>query len=197
MATLHLPHTFPRAQLQTLPRIFRRPQMLLISLIAVLVFLIAYVALLNHEDRTMEAYYADLRASDSELYLSKIMQARGFRTFLAEYEDIHDYTQPIAEVPSFLVGRWALFDKAKRVSDDFVPDACVNGVEIEDGQFKVFGDKSAPFSARYTMMGNTVTAHLNGAATARIDVIGYGSHLHHIEVTLPGGNAVRYGYMCR
>lgn len=180
-----------------LPRALRRTRLVMTVAIVSLVLLAAYVMFLNHEERVMGEYYRNLRKTNVELYLSKIMQARGFRKFLEEYVATHDYTRPIEAAPSFLVGRWALFDKAKRVSDDFVPDACISGLEIEDGQMKLFGDKDARYAAYYTMVGNTVTAHLNGAETASIDVIGYGSHLHHIEVKLPGAETPKYGYMCR
>jgi hypothetical protein len=145
----------------------------------------------------MENYYRKLRQTDSELYLSKIMQARGFRTFLKEYLTIHDYTHPVADVPAFLVGRWALFDSEKRVSDDFIPDACLSGVEIEDGRLKFFGDNEVTYPARYTIDGATVTAHLAGVQDASIAVVGYGSHLHHIRVKTAGADQPRYGYMCR
>ena len=180
-----------------LPRTFRRTRLATTVAVVTAALLAGYILFLNHEEKQMSQYYAELRKSDLDRYLAKIMQARGFRTFLDEYAATHDYSDPIEEVPRFLIGRWALFAKAKRVSDDFVPDACVNGLEIEDGQLKLFGEGGMSYAAAFTMKGKQVTAHLVGAEPATIDVIGYGSHLHHIEVMLPGHKDVQYGYMCR
>lgn len=186
MSTLHLPHPTRRSRLTA------------IAAAVLAVLLAGYIMLLNHEERVMDKYYQDLRTQNLDLYLAKIMQARGFRRFLDEYVATHDYSNPIEEVPPFLIGRWALFDKAKRVSDAFVPDACVQGLEIEDGQLKLFGDGGMTYAAAFTMEGKQVTAHLAGTdKPATIDVIGYGSHLHHIEVNLPDGKGLQYGYQCR
>ena len=179
-----------------LPFGLRGKQLVPITIGAGAALIAGYIMLLNHEERVMEKYYEKLRATNSELYLSKIMQARGFRTYLKEYLTIHDYSHPVAEVPTFLVGRWALFDKEQRVSDYFVPDSCHKALEIEDGEFKILGDHASDYPARYTMKGTTVTAHLKGAKAASIDVVGYGSHLHHITVQIPGRDHPRYGYMC-
>jgi len=186
-----------------LPFALRRKRLIAMVIAVSVLFVGGYVMLLNHEERVMESYYQELRKSNPELYLSKIMQARGFKTFLKEYLVLHDYAHPTTIPPSFLVGRWALFDEAKRVSDSFVPDTCVSGLEVEDGHIKLFGVPGADanietdFGATYTMAGDRVTAHLGGDRTATIDVIGYGSRLHHIELHLPGNKPVRYGYMCR
>lgn len=168
-----------------------------ITVMVSIVLLAGYIALLNHEERAMEEYYRNLRETNAELYLAKIVQARGFRVFLTEFLSINDYSQPVVEVPPFLVGRWALFDKERRVSDDFIPEACLSGLEIQDGKLRFFGDDSAVYAARYTMAGAIVTAHLDNAEESMIEVVGYGSHLHHIIVKGPGGDRPRYGYMCR
>ena len=179
-----------------LPFGIRGKQVLPITVVSVIVLLAAYVMLLNHEESLIEKQYRELRTTNSELYLSKIMQARGFRTFLKEYLKIHDYSRPVAEVPDFLVGRWAMFEKEQRVSDYFVPDSCHKALEIEDGELKILGDHNAAYPALYSMDGTIVTAHLTGAKDARIQVIGYGSHLHHIKIYLPGLDQPRYGYIC-
>ena len=180
----------------SLPPAFTKKRLLLVISIVTAVLVVGYVMLLNHEERVMEQYYKHLRETDAELYLSKIMQARGFPVFLKEYLTVHDYSKPISEAPAFLVGRWALFDVEKRVSDDFVPDACAKGVEVEDGMLKVFDDKVTSYPALYSMKGTMVTAHLQGTANANIEVIGYGSHLHHIKAFLPGSTKPQYGYLC-
>ena len=179
-----------------LPRGARRNRLTIVVIVTA-VLLAGYILLLNHEERLMAQYYKDLRQSHPQVYLAKIMQARGFRMFLQEYESMHDLTKPSAKVPTFLIGRWALFDKAKRVSDEFVPKTCLSGLEIEDGHLSLFGEGAMQHDATYTMAGNKVTAHLSGGGAATIGVIGYGSHLHHIEVMLPGHKDVQYGYMCR
>jgi hypothetical protein len=173
-----------------------RKRLLLITIIAVLAFSVGYIMLLNHEEHVMENYYQKLRNTNVTLYLSKIMQTRGFRSFLKEYLAVRDYSHPVAEAPVFLVGRWALFDEAKRVSDDFIPSNCFSGVMIEDGRLKFFGNDVDSHAARYTMNGSTATAHLQGARDVNIDVVGYGNYLHHIVVRTPGSDHPRYGYMC-
>lgn len=180
-----------------LKRPLPRKRQLVITLGVTAVLMAGYIALLNHEEHVMEEYYHDLRRSDPDLYLSKIMQAHGFRRFIDEYQKIHDYTQPKKDVPPFLLGRWALFENSKHVSDSYIPDACLNGVEIEDGRIKFFGEKSDDITVRYTLTGNTVTAHPTNGAELEIGVIGYGSHIHHIELKTPGSKKPEYGYMCR
>lgn len=179
------------------PPVLLRKRLLPITILVSVALLAGYVALLNHEERAMEAYYSNLRQADTDLYLSKTMQARGFRVFLKEYLAIYNYTQPKAEVPPFLVGRWALFDEEKRVSDNFIPDLCLSGVELGDGRMKFFGADTVSYPARFSMAGTTVTAHLADAGRATIDVVGYGSHLNHIVVKGPDSSQPRYGYMCR
>jgi hypothetical protein len=162
-----------------------------------LVLLAGYVLLLNHEERAMEAYYADLKENNVELYLDKILQAQGFRTYLEEYLEVHDYTKPTTEAPPFLVGRWEMFDESMRVDDEFVPDSCSNALEIEDGQLKTLGTSPNQEAVHYTMAGDQVTVHREDAPKMTIAVIGYGSHLHHLEITDPVLGSTRYGYMCR
>ncbi|MDF1748775.1 MAG: hypothetical protein P1V34_07875 [Alphaproteobacteria bacterium] len=174
-----------------------RKQFLALGITATVVLMAGYIMLLNHEERAMSDYYEKLRQTSPDVYLSKIMQARGFRSYIDEYLDIHDYSQPQKTVPPFLLGRWALFDKYKNVSDDFLPDSCLNGVEIEDGRVKFFGKTTGDYPAKYTMQGNTVTLQLDGAPATDVDVVGYGSHLHHIEMHAPESGQVLYGYMCR
>jgi hypothetical protein len=174
-----------------------KKQFLALGISATVVLMVGYIMLLNHEERVMSQYYEKLRQTAPDVYLSKIMQARGFRSFIDEYLVIHDYSQPKKTVPPFLLGRWALFEKFKHVSDDFLPDSCLDGVEIEDGRVKFFGKTKGDYPATYTMDGNTVTAQLDGAQDINVNVIGYGSHLHHIEMALPGSDGVQYGYMCR
>lgn len=180
-----------------LPPLLLRKRLLPFTIVISVALLVGYIMLLNHEEYAMETYYSDLRQKDSELYLTKIMQARGFRVFLREYLAIHDYSTPVEEVPPFLVGRWALFDKEKRVSDNFIPDACLSGLELEDGHLKFFGSDTATYPALYTMADTTVTAHLAGNDKVTIKVVGYGSHLHHIIVNTPDKDQPSYGYMCR
>lgn len=182
--------TFP------LPRGSRRNRRYALGALAALVFLAGYVVVLTNEERTMARFYEDLRATDADLYLSKIRQARGFRAFVKEFAAIHDYSRPMQDAPAFVIGLWALFDQEKRVGDGFIPEACLSGIVIEDGQVKMFGGKTVRYPARYTMQGNTITAHLQGAPDAAIAAVGYGSHLHHIEVKLPGDERTLYGYRC-
>lgn len=180
----------------SLPRGSRRNRKYALVALAVVVFLAGYFVLLTNEERVMERSYADLRASNADLYLSKIRQARGFRAFVKEFVSVHDYGRPNEDAPSFLIGMWALFAHEKRVGDGFIPEACLSGVVIEDSQLKFFGGTPARYPARYSMQGNKITAHLQGAEDATIAAVGYGSHLHHIEVTGPESGRTLYGYRC-
>ena len=180
-----------------LPSVLRDNQRRALIAVAAIVVVVGYIMLLSHEENVMRKYYDDLRSTNANLYLSKILKARGFDKYLEEYLEIHDYEKPIEEAPLFLVGRWALFDEKKRVGDDFVPDTCVPSVEIEDGNLKFIDNDKNRYAARYTMKGSVVTAHLEGRHDVTVEVVGYGSHLHHIELQDKGTGETRYGYMCR
>jgi hypothetical protein len=180
-----------------LPNVLRDNQRRSIVAIVAVVVVIGYIMLLSHEENVMREYYDGLRSTNANLYLSKILKARGFDKYLDEYLALHDYGKPTEEAPLFLVGRWALFDDKKRVGDDFVPDTCVPAVEIEDGNLKFIDNEKNRYTAHYTMNGPTVTAHIDGRDDVTVQVVGYGSHLHHIEVHDKSTGATRYGYMCR
>ncbi|MCF8481915.1 MAG: hypothetical protein K9H25_15930 [Rhodospirillum sp.] len=180
-----------------LPLALRSSRRRVIVVLTTLVFLVGYILLVNHEEHAMEAYYADLKENNVELYLDKILQAQGFRTYLEEYLEAHDYTRPTSVAPPFLVGRWEMFDESMRVDDEFVPDSCSNALQIEDGRIKTLGVSPSQEAVHYTMVEDRVTAHREGLSPLTITVIGYGSHLHHIEVTDPALGSTHYGYMCR
>jgi len=174
----------------------------MVTILGLAAFVVVYIVILNHEERVMEDYYKDLRETDPALYLSEIRQARGFDYFLTEYLRMNDYETPKAEVPPFLMGRWALFGEEKRVGDDFMPESCLNSLEIEDARLKLLEDgEERLFPVRYTMDGNRASAHLEQGQAAHIAVVAYGSHVHHVEVDgLPvaGQNpsTTWYGYLC-
>ena len=180
-----------------LPFITRRNRLILITIPFITVLLIAYVALLNQEERATAEHYAELRNSDVQQYLVRVKQLQGFKAYLREYLEVYDYTKPNEVAPGFVVGRWALYDEEKRVSESFLPEVCNPSIQVEDGHIKVSEKPDLSGPTNYTISGQTLKAHLAGGATIAVDMISFGVHLHHIEVKLPGSDKVRYGYMCR
>lgn len=164
--------------------------------IAILAFA-AYTVFLTYADRAAKTHYAELRGTEPDLYLSEIRKALGYSRFLEEYRTLKGYDRNQAIVPPFLLGRWALFDAPKRVSDLYYPGTCLNSIEIEDGRIRVLGDKSSEHAATYRMDGDTVTATLADAEPMAIRLVAYGAHLHHIELQPPGYGQTAYGYLCK
>ena len=185
-----------------LPRLFRNPRSSGLFILLGVALLVGYVFLLEHEERTMDAYYSDLRDSNPARYLTEIRQAHGFQVYLDEYLALNDYKTPTTDVPPFLIGRWSLFEEEKRVGDDFIPSSCLLSLEIEDERLKLLSEDKTVFPVAYTMDGDIATAHRPDGAPVLIQVVAYGSHVHHIEVqNLPGvpasADGPLYGYLCR
>jgi len=162
--------------------------------LAALAFFCVYFILLMHEERRVERAYAELRKSDPDIYLEKIRQVRGFKNFLQEFRALKGFDQARSEAPPFLIGRWALFDEQKRVGDAYVPPSCIQNITIQDGQIAVGGTR---YAVKYVMQGVATVAQRTDGLTVVIEPVGYGAHLHHIEVTMPGVTGVRYGYLCK
>lgn len=176
------------------PRMFRA---YLIFAVLTLIFLAAYLQFLSYQDRKMAAYYAQLRQEHPDMYLEKMAELRGFDAYVAEFQKMRDYSQPRAEVPPFLVGRWRLFEEPRNVSERYFPEACLSGIELEDGRVKMFGLFNGDYGARYRIDGMKVDIALGADGHIPVRLISYGSHLHHLELTLPGQAARYYGYLCK
>lgn len=157
----------------------------------------AYVLALTQIERTTELTYAELRKTDPDLYLAKIRQAQGFRTYLREFTALKGYRTPQTEAPPFLIGRWALHDKPLRVDDAYVPPLCLNDIVIQDGNIRTGHPKRASYAVRYQIQGANVMAVREKEAPIVIMPVGYQAHVNHIEVRLPDSDETRYGYLCK
>jgi hypothetical protein len=163
----------------------------------ILVVFAAYLVFLTYAERQAEAHHAALRATAPDRYLEETRQALGYDHFLQEFRELKGYDAWHETVPSFLLGRWALFDEAKRVSDLYFPASCLDAVAIEDGRIKLLGENAASHAAEYRLDGNTVTARLADGRELPIRLVAYGVRLHHIELTPPGYEKAVYGYLCK
>lgn len=165
--------------------------------IGLLVAFTAYVLALTQIQHTTELTYAELRQSDPDLYLAKIRQAQGFRSYLRQFSELKNYQTPQTEAPPFLIGRWALHDQPLRVDDAYVPPLCLDDIVIQDGNIRLGRPKRASYAVRYQIQGNNVLAVREKSAPIVIVPVGYGTHVNHIEVRLPGTDYPRYGYVCK
>ncbi len=157
----------------------------------------AYVLALTQMQRTTERTYAELRNTDPDLYLAKIRQAEGFRTYLRQFTELKGYQTPQTEAPAFLIGRWVLYDEPMRVDDAYVPPICLDDIVIQDGNIRTGRPKRASYSVRYQIQGTDVMAVRENASPIVIVPVGYGTHVNHIQVKLPGTQKTRYGYECK
>jgi hypothetical protein len=155
-----------------------------------------YVIALTQMQHTTERTYAALRVSDPDLYLAKIRQAEGFRTYLRQFAALKGQALQ-AEAPPFLIGRWALHDQPLRVDDAYVPPMCLDDVMIQDGSIRTGRPQRASYPVRYRVGEAKVTAVRDNAAPIVIVPVGYGVHVNHIEIKLPGSDKTRYGYVCK
>jgi len=155
-----------------------------------------YVFALTQIQHSTEKTYAELRASDPDLYLSKIRQAEGFRVYLRQFTELKGYGMPKREAPPFVIGRWVLYGEPKRVDDAYVPPNCLDDVVIQDGLVRFGRPKPAEYNVHYVIEGAQVLAQRDKGAPITIEPVGYGVHVNHIEITLPGAKP-RYGYLCK
>ncbi|HZD27060.1 MAG TPA: hypothetical protein VE631_12405 [Alphaproteobacteria bacterium] len=192
-------HTMsPMKRAQLLRRRPRKLRSYLIFSALTALFFAGYLVFLDYQNRQMAAYYGSLRHEHPNAYLAKLAELKGFHAYLDELERMGSYSELRAEVPPFLVGRWRLFKAPKNVTERYFPDSCLSGVQIEDGRVRMFGLFEGDYQARYRMQGVNVDASLDrGRQQMPIRLVSYGSHLHHIEVTVPGSADVYYGYLCK
>jgi hypothetical protein len=165
--------------------------------LGLLLLFVAYVLALTQLQVSTERTYEELRRSDPDLYLSKIRQTEGFRTYLRQFRELKNYQTPQRLAPPFLIGSWVLYDHALRVDDAYVPPNCLDNVVIEDGHLRTGRPKPADYDVRYRIEGERVLALRDNGPPITIDPVGYGVHVNHIEIVLPGTDKVRYGYMCK
>ncbi len=165
--------------------------------LALLALFAAYVLALTQMQHSAERTYAELRSSDPDLYLAKIRQAEGFRVYLRQFTQLKGYQTPQTIAPPFLIGRWVLYDEPMRVDDAYVPPICLDDVVIQDGMIRTGRPKPAEYAVRYQIQGTQVVATRENASSIVIVPVGYGTHVNHIEIILPGSQKTRYGYECK
>ena len=156
-----------------------------------------YVYLLQVEDKQAVTELEQIRENDPVHYLEDVRERKGFQAYLAEVQSKYGFDKFQTNVPTFLIGRWALFDQPKRVGYQFVAEDCSNFVAIEDGKLKVVGVEPAEYPVKYRIAGSTVEAQLADGKIVPIDLVSFGMDLHHIVLTLPGHTKPQYGYLCK
>ena len=182
----------------SVPRRSRKYRFYVILTLGTLAFYSVYFMFLRHEERVMEVEYAELRSNDPDLYLSHVRQNHGFKKYISEFQTLKGYDTPKDAVPPFVMGRWVLFDKAKRVDEAYVPPSCVDNVEIEDGQLRFSADGGRIYKVRYVVNNGKVEAEQDSGSTFEITPVAFGAHIHHIAITMPGAaQQTRYGYLCK
>lgn len=162
-----------------------------------IVFFAAYGWFLDYQENRVKTYFSDLRNSDPELYLNEVSKVVGFERYLEQYRAIKGYDIYRGDVPSFLLGRWALFDQPKRVSDAYFADTCVDSIAFEDGLIKISNGRIRRRAASYELNNDTVLVKLDNKSVMKVKLVSYGVRLHHIELTPPGAHRLRYGYLCK
>lgn len=160
-------------------------------------FFAVYTWFLGYQEARVKEIFAGLRTSNPDLYLTELSKVVGFDRYLREYRSLKGYDRFRSDVPPFLLGRWALFPEAKRVSDFYFADNCINSIIFEDGFVKTSGEVTAIHAVDYRLDGNTVTLQLHDGANVPVTLVSYGVRLHHVELTLPGFPGTRYGYLCK
>lgn len=165
--------------------------------LAILVAAGGYGWVLKAKNQAVAERFEHLQHSNTRAYLSHVRLTRGFKAYLKEYVRLRHADDWRRDAPPFLVGRWALFDKAKRVSEAYFPEVCLDAAEIEDGRFKRLAKTTATHRARYRMDGDRVVVEFDGNREVPITLKSYGTALHHIVVTLPGEKRPHYGYLCK
>lgn len=181
----------------------RRLRSTIIGGLATVVFFVFYLMFLERKNTEIEAYYQHLRAENPEVYLERVAELKGFKTYVEAFSKMHDYHQPKREAPPFLVGRWRLFAEPKNVNETYFPVSCPSGVEIEDGHVKFFGLARAfgladgIHGVRYQIAGMAVKLLLDDGKAVPLTMVSYGTHLHHLEIIPPGAHQTYHGYLCK
>lgn len=175
----------------------RRRRKGLTLILGLVLFFAAYAWLLDYQEAQVRQRLEELRASDPDRYLAQIRTVVTFDRYIAEYRKLKGYDKFRPEVPPFLLGRWALFPKAKRVSDVYIADDCTNSVAFENGMIVTIGEVGSKHGAEYRLDGSAVTLLLSDVHDVPVWLISYGERLHHIELTLPGYDGKRFGYLCK
>jgi len=168
-------------------------------LIAVIfcLFYAGYFAYLEEKESEADVRHAKLQASNVAAYLDSVGETKGFDAYFAEFSKVHDYATPQENVPPFLLGRWATSETPKQVRENYVPETCHEGVMIEDGRIKVFGEHPAQYDVTYRIDGDDVLAGTVTGSKVVITPVAYTRHIHHLLVALPGLDSPLYAYLCK
>jgi hypothetical protein len=180
--------------LKNLPK---RSRTVLLFSLSLLVFYTGYFAFLEHKESEARQTYQQLRQHDPQAYLARVEVRRGFDAYLAEFTKLNHYDQAKSTVPPFLLGRWAVFEEPQRVKENYFPERCTNGLMIEDGKIKSFGDTARQYNVRYKISGDTVIGTTQSGHAIDIKPVAYTSHIHHLVVDVPGRDRPLYAYLCK
>lgn len=156
----------------------------------------AYVFYLNNQERSANDHFIKLRRDNPTQYLNEIRQVRGFSKYVTEYGELKGFSSFKIAAPEFLLGRWAIFDEPQQVSDKFTSSVCSNPLLIENGRVTIPPSKTS-VAAKFKLDGTMLRVKPAVGSELRIDLVGAGIFLHHIEIKNMDGTTRAYGYRCR
>jgi len=159
--------------------------------------LAGYIWFLNHQEARAEKYFQALRRSAPDTYLNEIRQVSGFEFYLTEYAALKGFDKYRSLVPDFMIGRWSLVDAPKRVSDSYEAVACPTSLLFENGRVTFPSDQPRSQPAQFRLDRKFLDVKQTDGTVIAVRLVSSGVHLHHIELTLSGGDAVVYGYTCK
>ena len=176
---------------------FSRSAWLKVGLV-VAALLALYLPVVYLAERQAEQRLEDLRESRPEAYLAQVRGHESFTAYMADYAEIEGFDTWNDQVPSFLLGRWALYRQRQDAGAHFQPAQCADAVEFEDGRFKrLRTDASdATWTAHYRIAAPDVLLDLGDGQTMKVHVAGLERRIHYIRLTPPGTRAPRYAYRC-
>ncbi len=169
----------------------------ILGAVLLILAMVGYVFFLNVEDHQLAQRDQTLARTDFASYLEQLRTTKGFAAYVTAYNQAYGYDSWHKDVPPFLLGRWALDAKPRRVNDEYIPTSCIDSLVIEDGWLKTLGSAPSQRPVTYRIVGDAVEARATNGTTIPIRMVSYDMNLHHIEVTLPGRSGVLYGYQCR
>ncbi len=175
----------------------RRVRYNAIGAVLLVLAMAGYMLFLNVEDRQLAQRDQTLARTDFARYLEQLRATKGFAVYVAAFSKAYGWDSWQKDVPPFLLGRWALDKRPRRVNDEYIPTSCIDALVIEDGWLKTLGSSQSARTVTYRIDGDTVQARASNGSIIPIKLVSYDVNLHHIEVKLPGYTDTLYGYQCR
>lgn len=182
-------------QRSLMSRLQRLPKTVWLAAGAAVLFVV-YFGFVELMEAREAARIAAERHDDPARYLDEVRTRHGLGAYIAELGEIRDFDRWRQQAPTFLVGAWALVDAdADTIGED--PGAhCLNGIVVEDGRLRYFGDRRESFAARYRIEGTTILVDLADGGEIAMQPPPDPWHPHQLVITLPGGAAPYYGFRC-